>query len=122
MEKRYIDALTEICGTTSVLYEMSDIERYLYLHDLASERQRAGLHPVRRVLHPLYLHPHRHQPCHQGALQDAPLRRHAGRSDHRVAAQEARGSAARIAGSELLPRREIKTLKMKAPDGCFHFR
>lgn len=30
MEKRYIDALTEICGATSVLYEMSDIERYLY--------------------------------------------------------------------------------------------
>ena len=27
MEKRYIDALTEICGATSVLYEMSDIER-----------------------------------------------------------------------------------------------
>ena len=25
MEKRYIDALTEICGTTSVLYEMSDM-------------------------------------------------------------------------------------------------
>ncbi len=30
MEKRYIDALTEICGATSVLYEMSEIERYLY--------------------------------------------------------------------------------------------
>ena len=95
-----------------------NVTKYKYLAtciDLASERQRAGLHPVRRVLHPLYLHPHRHQPCHQGALQDAPLRRHAGRSDHRVAAQEARGSAARVARSELLPRREIKNLQKRQP-------
>ena len=33
---------------------------------------------------------------------------------------KARGSAAHIAGSELLPRREIN-LKTKAPDGCFCF-
>jgi len=90
------------------------------LHDLASECQRAGVHSLRWILHPLHLHPHRHQSCHQGALQDAPLCRHAGRSDHRVAAQEARGSAARIAGSELLPRGTLN-LKTKAPDGCFYF-
>ena len=75
-----------------------------------------GLYILYLYLHPLYFHPHRHQPCHQGALQDAPLRRHAGRSDHRVAAQEARGSAARIAGSELLPRREIKNLQKRQPN------
>ena len=35
MEKRYIDALTEICGATSVLYEMSDIERYLLVRTVS---------------------------------------------------------------------------------------
>ena len=32
-----------------------------HLHHLASQRQRAGLHPVRRILHPVSLHPHRHR-------------------------------------------------------------
>ena len=77
------------------------------LHHLAAQRQCAGFHPVRWVLHPVSLHSHRHQPCHQGALQDAPLCGNAGGAHHRFPAEKAGGSAPRLSGSQLLPGRAL---------------
>ena len=57
-----------------------------HLHHLASQCQHSGLHPVWWSVHSEHLSAHRRTDGCQGAVQDAALRHHSDRADHRVPA------------------------------------
>lgn len=79
-----------------------------HLHHLASQCQRPGLHSVRRPVHSVSVHPHRHPDGREGAVQDAALCGHRGGAGDLQPAEQQGKAAACKPGSELLPRGAVR--------------